>query len=405
MSDRPHSDLSHLVVVTSSYPASACPAKGTFVRQFAHAVARQGVQCTVIQPVAIHHAWRRDRYPFHHREEAGEGKAVDVYRPRFLSLSAREAFNFLGPLSPSRMTLNRFTAAVRRVLLEKELCPDALYGHFLYFAGAAVVRVGGEMDIPAFPCVGEGELWTVRRFGFAHARRALQTACGFMANSSALKQTLICELGVAGDHIGVFPNGADLSKFRPRDQKEARNQFGLPHDRFLVGSAGNFLSKKGVVRVGEAIDGLEGVAGVFAGSGPLPPRASNMALCRRVPHEEMPALLSACDVFALPTQIEGSCNALVEAMACGLPIISSIGEFNDDLLDANMSIRIDPLDVPAIRNAIVRLRDEPDLRKRMAEAALQRAKQFDIEDRAQRMLKFMSERIRKSGKEEACEHI
>jgi glycosyltransferase involved in cell wall biosynthesis len=103
-------------------------------------------------------------------------------------------------------------------------------------------------------------------------------------------------------------------------------------------------------------------------------------------------MLSACDVFVLPTLIEGSCNALVEAMACGLPIVSSTGEFNDDVLDERMSIRIDPLDVAAIRAAIVRLRDDPGLRARMAAEALRRSQLFDVDDRARRMLAFMAER-------------
>jgi glycosyltransferase involved in cell wall biosynthesis len=253
------------------------------------------------------------------------------------------------------------------------------------------------MGIPAFPCVGEGELWTVRRFGVVRARKDLASACGFLSNSTALKRTLIQDLDIATDHIGVFPNGTDLAEFMPRDRQAARRRFGLPLDRFLVASAGNFLMKKGIVRAGEAIDGLEGVAGVFAGSGPVPPCAANTVLCRRVAHDEMPDLLSACDVFVLPTMIEGSCNAIVEAMACGLPVISSIGEFNDDLLTDDMSIRVDPLDVQAIRQAIVRLRDDSDLRKRMGDAALWRSKLFDINDRARRILKFMKDGIEASA--------
>ena len=65
---------------------------------------------------------------------AGGGQTVEVFRPRFLSLSAREAFARLGPLSPSRFTLGRFRAAVERVLREQNLRPDALYGLFLYLA-------------------------------------------------------------------------------------------------------------------------------------------------------------------------------------------------------------------------------------------------------------------------------
>lgn len=79
-------------------------------------------------------------------------------------------------------------------------------------------------------------------------------------------------------------------------------------------------------------------------------------------------------------------------MACGLPIISSIGEFNDDLLDDSMSIRVDPLDVPAIRRAIIKLRDHPERRANMAEAAQKRSRAFDVNERAHRMLAFMQER-------------
>jgi glycosyltransferase involved in cell wall biosynthesis len=143
----------------------------------------------------------------------------------------------------------------------------------------------------------------------------------------------------------------------------------------------------------EAVDDLDDVGCLLAGSGPLIPSGRNVLYCERTSHERIPEILSAADIFVLPTLIEGSCNAIVEAMACGLPIVTSAGEFNDDLVDDSVSIRIDPMDVLSIRQAIIDLRDNPVRRRQMAQAALIRSERFDIERRAQGICTFMAERM------------
>ena len=80
-------------------------------------------------------------------------------------------------------------------------------------------------------------------------------------------------------------------------------------------------------------------------------------------------------------------------MACGLPVISSDGEFNDDLLNDEMSIRINPLDVQEIRHAICTLRDDRRLRSNMSVASLERSKIFNINERARLILNFMIDKI------------
>ncbi len=383
--------IKHLLVVAGNFPSPGSPSSGTFVQEFVRGVARQGVKCTVIAPVALHKGRNQSAYPIEAFDDsAGSGQRICILRPRFISLSAWNKLKLLGKFNPTRFTYLQFESSVLKTIQKRQLNPDAIYGHFLYFSGATAVRLGKRLGIPAFPCVGEGELWTIDWFGKRVAQTDLANATGFMTVNSGLAGLMRNDLGFDKNPIGVFPNGADLQKFYPRDKWESREALGLPHDQFLVASIGNFLFKKGVVRVGEAIDGLPGVSGIFAGSGPLPPQAKNIALCRRVQHSDIPILLSACDVFVLPTMVEGSCNALVEAMACGLPIISSDSAFNDDLLDEKMSIRVDPLDVVAIRKAIIELRDNSELRNKMSLNSIEKAKQFDVNDRVIRMLEFMS---------------
>ena len=90
---------------------------------------------------------------------------------------------------------------------------------------------------------------------------------------------------------------------------------------------------------------------------------------------------------------EGCSNAIVEAMACGLPIISSNRAFNDDILDAECSIRVNPVDVDEIHEAIQKLVSDPISREKMSEAAIKKAENLTLSVRAQNILAYIENRI------------
>ena len=379
-------NLSHIAFVSRHYPSPWHRYDGMFLQELVRAVARRGVQCTPIHPIQI------DRW-FQHvvlqRKSIIRTEAYEAIRPIYLAASSRD----LGFFNTVHITQAMFQRATLRVLRHLNPVPDAIYGHFLYPGGGAAVWCGREMGLPTFVAVGEGTFWSVKSFGWERARRDYHDVTGIIAVSSLLKRRLLEELRLPEAKIGVFPNAADRSVFRPLGRAEMRAKFNLPQDRFLVAFVGGFLHEKGVARVVEAVDDLDDVGCLLAGSGPLIPSGRNVLYCERTSHERIPEILSAADIFVLPTLMEGSCNAIVEAMACGLPIVTSAGEFNDDLVDDSVSIRIDPLDVLAIRQAIIDLRDNPVRRRQMAQAALIRSERFDIERRAQGICTFMAERM------------
>lgn len=89
-------------------------------------------------------------------------------------------------------------------------------------------------------------------------------------------------------------------------------------------------------------------------------------------------------MFCLPTLNEGCSNAIVEAIACGLPIISSNLPFNDDILDSSNALLVNPESVDDIASAIKQLMDNSDLRQKLAEGSKEKAKSLRIEFRAKK---------------------
>ena len=79
-------------------------------------------------------------------------------------------------------------------------------------------------------------------------------------------------------------------------------------------------------------------------------------------------------------------------MSCGLPIISSNLPFNWDVLDDSNSIMVDPNNVGAIADAIVKLRDDNSLRENLAASSLKKAQALTIDQRAKRIIEFIESR-------------
>ena len=200
------------------------------------------------------------------------------------------------------------------------------------------------------------------------------------------------DLGIVkGVPIITAPNSTDLKLFYKKNKIECRKKLSLPQDKFIVGFVGGFIERKGDKRLLEAINQIDGAYGAFAGRGDNPPTGEKVVFCKALEHETVSDFLNAIDVFCLPTLSEGSCNAIVEAMACGCPIISSNLPFNDDALDETNSIRVDPSSVEDIKQAIEKLKEKPEIREELSEKALEKAKEFEIGQRANRILTFIKD--------------
>jgi glycosyltransferase involved in cell wall biosynthesis len=91
----------------------------------------------------------------------------------------------------------------------------------------------------------------------------------------------------------------------------------------------------------------------------------------------------------LPTLAEGCCNAIVEAVSCGVPVISSDLAFNHDVLDDSCAILIDPNSEEQLQAALRRLKEDDALRSRLAVGCEARSADLTIEKRIDKLLAFM----------------
>jgi len=383
--------MKRICIITPVYPLPEYPAY-TFVEQLVNGFADCGVECDVIAPYSkIMTFLRRKNYhpPYHYTRTTNRGNVINVYCPPFFCVAGRKRLG----IDFAMIFQSQFIKATKKMLekLNKEY--DAFYGHFISPAAPTVVELGQKYNKPSYFAYGECSFDLIsNRYDLDYLRQKLKPLAGVVAVSTSNRNDLITNSLIDEDKIEVFPNAIDSSVFYTMDRVKAREKLGIDQDAFIAAFVGYFIPRKGTLRVSAALSKLGNVKSFFIGTGEENPTCEGVLFKGRLPHDQIVTYLNAADIFVLPTLAEGCCNAAIEAMACGLPVISSDLPFNDDVLTEENSIRIDPNDVDAIAEAIKTLRDDPVLRQKMSEKALETAKNLTIQKRAENILAFMARR-------------
>ncbi|MEN8184783.1 MAG: glycosyltransferase [Myxococcota bacterium] len=377
------------LLAVGRYPTDARPSHQPFVRALLVELAAQDVEVTMVAPETI---WSLAKGSSRHRlaPRAEVRDDISIHRPRYLGYSA---IGLPGLGSTRRFSDRAYRRAAVRAGLAIEQDFDLCFGHFLYPHGAAALEIGRRLRVPAVVSLGESSF---SRYEAGYDAKAIAQLLrrfeGVVANSPQLYERCVRTYGVPDHRVRLLPNGIDRSLFSPQDRQEARRKCGLPPDRPIVISVGQWNGRKGPDRVLEAIRSRPEIGAVFLGKGPLVPEGPQVLHRGEAPHSEIATWLSAADVFVLPTLNEGCSNAILEAYSCGLPVVTSDLPFNRVIADEDSALLVDPLDPSAIGSAIERLVSDPELRSRMAAACLRRAESFQLGDRAGRMIEFFRSR-------------
>ena len=371
------------------YPNVVSPYRNVFFQNLIFAMADMGVDCTVVSPVPLTKyglSIKNIDYKTIHR--TANGAEVTVYYPWYISASSKQ----IGSFNTEKLSEKWFEDSIMKTVRKINKKFDFVYGHFFLYGGLAAIRVGKYLGIPSFIAYGECDFETQVRQTYGYPQEEQLTGLTGIISVSSKNTKELNDLGIVkGVPIITAPNSTDLKLFYKKNKSECRNKLGLPQDKFIVGFVGGFIERKGDKRLLEAINQIDGAFGAFAGRGDNPPTGEKVVFCKALEHEIVSDFLNAIDVFCLPTLSEGSCNAIVEAMACGCPIISSNLPFNDDALDETNSIRVDPSSVGDIKRAIETLKEHPEKREVLSQRSLEKAKEFEIGQRANRILTFIKD--------------
>jgi glycosyltransferase involved in cell wall biosynthesis len=220
--------------------------------------------------------------------------------------------------------------------------------------------------------------WRPWQFAFARwmRRRCDKVVCV----SPSVKQWHAERSGLADDCYEVIPNGIDTAAFVRDDvaRRKLREDWGVGDEDVVAAFVGRLDRQKGVDILLAAVERLAGQEGqrikfVIAGDGPQRPTVEQF--CRTAAGKaceylgrvgNVRAVLSAADMFILPSRWEGWPLALGEAMAAGLPCVgTNVAGIRDVLTDGRTGLVVDGEDPEQLAAAVGRLGADPGLRERL----------------------------------------
>lgn len=361
-------------IATTAFPRRLGDAQGAFVWEAASAIARQGVGVRVVAmhtPGALTH-------------ETMEG--IEVFRPRYLQ--------------PERWEILRREGGGLPIIWRKHPWARALFLPFGAVHTLAVARHGRECDLihanwtlsaaaarlgralhhrPIIATLQGSDIFQATRstLGRGFARFSINGCQGITVLSRALARATIA-LGVPGDRVRIIPNGVDTSKFLPPRDGGREN---------VILFVGSLIERKGarylLASVPDLLRSLPDYRIELIGEGPEEPQLRTMVdrsgVGDRVtfrgflPQGEVSKAMQRARLFVLPSLEEGLGVVLLEALACGTPVVASDVDGIPDVVTPDVGVLVPPADPSALRDAIPGILCDPSRWSELSANARSRA--------------------------------
>jgi glycosyltransferase involved in cell wall biosynthesis len=284
--------------------------------------------------------------------------------------------------------------AVRRVI--QQFRPDVVHAHAgrAHGLGHGALLLMGKSSRPAFVVTRRVDFRP--KTGLLSFGKYSNDFTRYVAISSAIAE-ILRKAGAPREHVQVIPSGIDPGRFAfsEKARQDWRSAWGCPEDAVVVGTVGAYVDHKdplnlihGAAALGKLVSPRP-LRVVFVGEGEERPRME--ALRRELGLEEVVVftgwqaavgdLLSAFDVFCIPSKLEGLCTSLLDALAFGLPCVATeAGGIPDVIEHEKNGLLVPPQNPEALAKGVQRLVEDNLLREKFRSAGFRHvAEHFTIE--------------------------
>jgi teichuronic acid biosynthesis glycosyltransferase TuaC len=318
-----------ILTFTTLYPDAARPRHGIFVENRIRELSKTaGLSVRVVAPcpwfpLSAPLFGHYSKFALVPRLEVRHG--IPVHHPRY------PLFPKIGMNAAPTLMYYGVRGAIQRLIAGSGDF-DLIDAHYFYPDGVAAVMLGLHFRKPVTITARGSDLNVMTQYPLPRhmIRWAAEGAAGLVTVSAALAEGLV-KLGIARERVSVLRNGVDLTLFCPGDRAICRADLGL--EGLVLLSVGNLVPVKGHELTIEALTYLPGARLLIVGDGPerssLQKLAKSLSVADRIaflgsmPQAALPNIYAAADVLVLASRYEGWPNVLLEAMACGTPVVVS----------------------------------------------------------------------------------
>ena len=355
--------------VTSQFPIAGEPTRGRPIQQTVRELSRLA-SVRVLSPVARYPRWLQPRsYLFRapDLEQPGDGDVAYVTWPALPALS--RPFN--GWLCARAI---RAAAAA--------YAPDVILSYWLYPDAFGAQRVARALRLPFVAGARGSDIRVRDAISRRLTRPVVRGADRLLVVSADLGRLAVSDYGADAARVRVIANGCDAAIFHLRDRADARRRCGVADEAELVLYVGRLVAEKGLRELVEAMRRLRlqrpRAELVLVGDGPLhaelaaaagdPANGLRLAGAQAAP--QVAEWMAAANLVTLPSYSEGHPNVLVEALACGRPVVATAVGGIPEVVDAASGVLVPARDASALaeglRAGLARDWDETALARRFS---------------------------------------